>query len=200
MRQLTLKYGGECKRCGEYLAEGETAMYEKSMGIFCIGHEPVETEDIRHFRTLKAEKRADQLIGKAERLEGKAKGRMKLFDSLRGDWAFATQPGHIPIRERAIKGYEKGMELMGEAREARELAEGVMREKTRVKGDAERKHQEVRDKNDTLIKVGSRVFDPVFGNGTIVGVFKKSYKIDFGKGFNPSLRDKSYVRLLPEDK
>lgn len=170
-------------------------MYEKSMGIFCPGHEPTGTEDIRHFRTLKAEKRADQLIGKAERLEDKAEGRMKLFNSLRGDWAFATQPGHIPIRERAIKGYDKGLELMGEASEARQKAEGVMREKTRVKGDAERLYQAVRDRNDTLIGIGSKVFDPVFGHGTVVGVFKKSYKIDFGKGFKPSLRDKSYVRL-----
>jgi hypothetical protein len=170
-------------------------MYEKSMGIFCVGCEPKDTDKIRQYRTIKAERRADQLIQKAERLEADAGRRAAPMEAMRGDTAFFTQPGQIPYRDRIFKAYDRAGELFGEAREARERAEGVMRYKTRVAGDAEKRRQAEREALDVLISKGSRVHDPVGGDGEVLGVFKKSYRIKFDRGFTWA-RDKSYVRPI----
>ena len=192
MRQISVKYQGECTKCGGALDVGTPAMYEKRTGIFCPGCEPTDMEDIRAFRLDKAERKSDRLIGKAERLEKEAKRRMSVFNQFRGDTAFNTQPGHIPFRARAIKSYDKGLEIAQEAREARARAEGVVTHYAQVKGDAERKRQATRDMLDTRISKGSRVHDAVFGDGTVVGIYKKSYRIKFSDGFTSS-RDKSFV-------
>lgn len=195
MRKLELKYPGNCRRCDQFLSEKEEVMYEKSMGIFCIGHEPIETEDIRHFRTLKAQKRADQLETKAGKLESQAKDKMALFNSFRGDFAFSTQPGYIPIREKAIKRYEKGLELLTEAETKHSLAQGVLREKTKVAGDAERNRQVKREKNDSKIEKGTRIFDSIFGEGMVEKIYKKTYRVKFDRGFS-QLVDKSHVKII----
>lgn len=195
MRQITIKYAGDCRRCGNPLEVGQAAMYEKSQGIFCLGCEPKDAEEVRQYRTLKAEARADQLIGKAERLEADASRRAAPMERMRGDTAFFTQPGRIPYRDRIFKAYDRAGELFKEARQARERAEGVMIYKTRVAGDAEKRRQAERGALDAVILKGSRVNDPVFGEGEVLGVFKKSYRIKFDRGFTYA-RDKSYVRPI----
>lgn len=195
MRQIIVKYDGECRKCGNQLAVDQGAMYEKSMGIFCVGCEPKDTEEIRQYRTMRAERRADQLIHKAERLEAEADRRAAPMERMRGDTAFFTQPGRIPFRDRIFKAYDKAGELFTEAKEARERADGVMRYKTQVAGDAEKRRQAKREALDALISKGSRVHDPVGGDGEVLGVFKKSYRIKFDRGFTWA-RDKSYVRPI----
>ena len=72
----------------------------------------------------------------------------------------------------------------------------------RVKGDAERRRQAEREALDKIIGKGSKVYDFCFGEGVVVGVYKKSYRINFGmskarpgEDFICS-RDKSYVRPI----
>lgn len=197
MRKLIVKYEGECARCGDPLRVGSDAMYEKTTGIFCVGCEPVEVEDIRHFRTIKAEKRAERLNRKADRLDGLAELKQKDFNHFRQDHAWLTQPGHIPGRDKAVKRYEKGFELMKEAKGARSKAENVMIYKTRVKGDAARADEVLRESLDKVIGVGSRVQDFAFGQGTVTKVFKKSYRVKWDHGTEWS-RDKIYLRPLKE--
>ena len=72
MRQIIVKYNGECTRCGNILEVGNPAMYEKSMGIFCMGCEPNEVEDIREFRQAKASRKADRYDGWAKKREDQA--------------------------------------------------------------------------------------------------------------------------------
>jgi len=60
MREIIVKYNGECKRCNAVLDVGTKAMYEKSMGCFCVGCEPKDVEEIRFFRLAKNEKKADK--------------------------------------------------------------------------------------------------------------------------------------------
>jgi len=198
MREITVKYEGECSACGAVLELGTRAMYEKTTGIFCVGCEPTDPEKIRKFRTIKAEYRASRKIGKAERLEREAASRVKPYERLRGDYAFITQPGHIPERARMIKAEDKAFEMLREAKEARQQAEGIMCYKTRVAGDAERKRQALRDQLDSIIHKGARVRDAVFGFGEVVGVFKKSYRIKFDGGFTYA-RDKSFIRPIAEN-
>lgn len=196
MRKLEVRYEGQCARCGNALHVGDAAMYEKTTGIFCVGCEPVEVEDIRHFRTMKAEKRAGRLEAKAERLERLADQKQAEFNHYRQDHAWMTQPGHIPGREKVLKRYEKGFELRAEAEDARSRAEGVMTYKTRVKGDAARADAATRAARDTVLTVGSRVFDHCFGQGTITRVFAKSYRVKWDRGTEWS-RDKIYCYPLP---
>ena len=194
MRQITIRYEGECRRCGNGLEIGQPAFYEKSMGCFCIGCEPKDTEEIRHYRKLKAEKKAERLTNKASRLEREAEQKMSAFNSFRGDTAFMTQPGHIPGRDRIMKRYDKGHELLREAQQARDRAESI--KKVRVAGDAERKRERIRAAMDQKVQKGSRVYDFCFGNGTIVSIHKKSYRIKFDQSGSTWARDKSFIRAL----
>ncbi len=193
MRELINKYPGECKKCGMSIEVGTTVMYEKSMGIFCKGCEPKDTEEIRHYRTLKAGTKADRLEGWAAKREEDAKAKLNSFPSMRHDWAFITQPGHIPARARMIKADERAYESLKVAEGMRERAKGIRN--VRVAGDAARRDEEVRERNDLLIQKGSRISDIVFGEGTVVSIFKKSYRIQWDRSGNTWARDKIYVKL-----
>lgn len=197
MREIAVKYEGGCARCGKGLAVGNPAMYEKSMGIFCLGCEPVEVDDIRAFRAARAERKADRMRGKADRLYKEAERRQSAFNRGRQDWAWLTQPGHIPGRDKALEQYDKGMRCRIEADEIRKQAESLVIHKTIVKGDAERRRQAKRDALDTVLKKGARVNSVFFGPGEIVGVYKKSYRVKFDRGFTQST-DKSWVSPLED--
>jgi len=193
MRQLIVKYDGQCANCGASLAIGDQAMYEKSMGIFCVGCEPKDIEEIRHYRQLKADRKADKYESWAGKREQKANAQLNSMPSVRHDWAFITQPGHIPARAQMNKADDRAYESLNKAHEMRGKAESLRH--VQVKGDAERRRQAVRDRLDTLISKGSRVVDPCFGEGEVISVHKKSYRIKFDRGFTNS-RDKSFIRPL----
>ena len=195
MRQIELRYGGACARCGAALEVGQPAMYEKSTGIFCPGCEPKDVKEIREYRTVKAQAKADRLLNKADRLRTEADAKMSGFNSMRGDIAFLTQPGHIPARERMMRSYDKGIELKEEAKEAERRADGIMYYKTRVKGDTERERQAKREENDRLIQVGDTVECPLHGRGKILKINKKTYTIKF-QWPTPIPTDKSWVRKI----
>lgn len=197
MRQLTVKYDGECKKCGQSLEVGQQAMYEKSMGLFCIGCEPTEVEDIRAFRLAKAEGKADRYEGWAQKREQKASAQLNSYPEIRHDHAFITQPGHIPFRARMNKADDRAHESLQKAKEMRGKAASLR--SVRVAGDAERKREKIRQALDNIIKKGSKVYDFCFGEGVVLGVYKKSYRIRFnskaGEGkFYTCSRDKSYIR------
>ena len=193
MRQIQVKYEGECKKCSAVLEVGTPAMYEKSMGCFCIGCEPKETEDIRAFRLEKAERKAERYEGWAAKRKEKAHRDLNSYPSIRHDWAFVTQPGHIPFRAKMNRADDRAFESLKVAEGFEQKAESLRN--VRVAGDAERRRQAERDSLDTIISKGSKVMDYTFGAGEVVGVYKKSYRIKFNRGFTYA-RDKSYVRPL----
>jgi len=192
MRQITVRYEGECARCNKVLEIGTQAMYEKTTGIFCIGCEPIETEDIRHFRQIKADRKADRLESRAERLKKEAEGKMQEFNHLRKDYAWVTQPGHIPGRQKVVDRYNKGSEMLSEARKLEERAKNV--KKVRVKGDAERGYEKKRQAMDKIISVGDKVKDFCFGLGEVKRINKKTYTIQF-ENFKTT-RDKMFVQKI----
>ncbi len=193
MRQLEVKYQGECSACGAALEIGQPAMYEKTTGIFCVGCEPITVDEIRAFRTVKAEAKATRYDGWADKREKKAEAALNSFPTIRRDWAFITQPGRIPFRERMNKADDRAYESLKVAEGMRDKAENLRH--VRVAGDAERNREKIRAALDNLIKKGSRVFDHSGGEGTVIGVYSKSYRIKFDRGFTWS-RDKSFVRPL----
>lgn len=79
---------------------------------------------------------------------------------------------------------------------ADELRAAAAPVKARIAGEAERRRQQERDTLDRIVKIGTRVTDFCFGEGTVVCVHKKSYTVKYDRGFQYS-RDKSYFRLLP---
>jgi hypothetical protein len=199
MRALIVKYQGTCKKCGKTLDIGEQAMYEKSMGIFCIGCEPKEIEEIRAFRLAKAEAKAERYKEWAEKREQKAMAQLNSNPEIRHDWAFITQPGYIPTRARMIQADNKAHESLHIAKEMRNKAENLLN--VRVAGDAERNREAKRQANDALITKGSKVYDPVFGEGIVLSIHKKSYRIQFNYKSNDGqsfvyARDKSYIKPL----
>jgi hypothetical protein len=202
MRQLIVKYAGQCASCGADLEIGTAAMYEKSMGIFCVGCEPTDVEEIRAAKQEKADRKADRYEGWAEKREEKATAQLNSFPSMRHDWAFITQPGHIPARARMNKADDRARESLQKAREMKAKAHSLRH--VVVAGDAERRREKVRAALDTRITKGSRVYDAVFGAGEVLGVYKKSYRIKFDSKAEPGkpfvcARDKSYVRPIKEE-
>jgi hypothetical protein len=192
MRLLTVKYAGECKKCGASLEVGQEAMYEKSMGIFCVGCEPKEVEEIREYRQEKADRKAARYGEWAGKREQKANAQLNSYPEIRHDWAFITQPGRIPFRERMNRSDAAAFESLNIAGNMRGKAESLRH--VVVAGDAERKRQAYRDKMDSLIQKGSRVSDFVFGDGEVIQICKKSYRVKYDRLDRVIARDKSYIR------
>jgi hypothetical protein len=181
------------------LSIGETAIYEKSMGLFCPGCEPKDSEEIRAFRLSKAERKARRYEEWADKREAKASAQLNTHPEIRHDWAFITQPGHIPERARMIKNDDRAYESLNTAHRMRAKAESLRN--VRVAGDAEKRRQAEREILDKYISKGSQVYDVVFGDGVVLGVYKKSYRIQFESKAGPGIpfitsRDKSYVRPI----
>lgn len=193
MRLLITKYDSYCKRCNKEVEKGKEVYYEKSMGIFCIDCKPKDVEEIRYYRQLKIDKKKERLNNRANRLEKEANSKMEEMDSYRGDTAFHTQPGHIPQRARIIKKYDKGLEMLSEANELKEKANYM--DSARVKGDAARRDEAKRKRNDELISIGSKVNDFAFGIGEVKKVNKKTYTIKWNSG-GTYTRDKIFVKPL----
>ena len=175
MRQIALKYDGECRRCGASLEVGQAAMYEKSMGIFCPGHEPTETEDIRHFRTLKAEAKAEKYDAWAAKREQRASAQLNSYPEIRHDTAFCTQPGRIPFRERMNKADARAFESLEVANGMRSKAQSLRH--VRVKGDADTARQARREAVLSWLKVGMEVDTGIYHRGIVRKINRKTAKI-----------------------
>jgi hypothetical protein len=158
-------------------------------------------KEIRAYRQAKRDRYTAKLRAQADRLEAQAEQKMQEFKSYHGDHGFMFQPAkaNSPFakrRARITDRYEAGLQLLTEADELRKKADWIDAGKAQVKGDAERKRQATRDALDKLITVGTRVHDFCFGDGEVVRVYPKSYRIKFDRTGSTFSRDKSYVRPL----
>jgi len=194
MREIIIKYDGQCKKCNTSLLVGQQAMYEKSMGCFCIGCEPKDTEEIRHYRQIKADVKADRLNGWAKKREVKAQAQLNSYPEIRQDIAFNTQPGHIPFRARMNRSDDKAFESLNKAKEMRDRADSLSHVK--VKGDAEKRHQAERDANDERFKVGDVVKSWIVGTCTILKINKKTYTVKVASSNRSIIQDKSFITNL----
>jgi len=102
------------------------------------------------------------------------------------------------MRARIIRQQEKVFKLREEAEKLFERAENIRIYGSRVKGDAERAREEKREKLDREVQSGSRVFCPLYGWGKILKIFKKSYRVEFERGFVLTV-DKSLFELRKEE-
>jgi len=195
MQTITVKYGGECRKCGAEIVVGSKAVHERRVGLFCPGCAPTDPEEIRHYRQEAADRKADKYEGWATKREQDANATLDSHRTITSDIAFCTQPGRIPFRDRINRQDDRAFESLHKAAEMHSKAENLRH--VRLAGDAERRRQAKREALDKLIGKGSRVCDGVFSLGTVVSVHKKSYRIKFDSG-GTYARDKSYVRPAKE--
>jgi hypothetical protein len=175
VRPITVKYQGECRECGEVLNVGDTAIYEKGIGLFCPEHEPKDPEVIRAYRQEAADRKADKFEGWAAKRRAKAEAELNSYPEIRHDYAFITQPGRIPFRDRMNKADARALESLKVAEKMEAKAESLRH--VRVKGDAEKRWQSLRDLNIQRFKVGDVVDTGIYGRGTILKFNKKTAKI-----------------------
>lgn len=175
MRTITVKYQGECRKCGATLIAGDTAIYEKRVGIFCPNCEPKDSEEIRAYRQEGADLKADKYDDWAAKRRDKASAQLNSYPEIRHDIAFCTQPGRIPFRDRMNKADGRAFESLQVAEKMEAKADSLRH--VRVKGDAEKRWQGLRDLNINRLSVGDMVDTGIYGRGTILKINKKTAKI-----------------------
>ena len=176
MKPITVKYQGECRKCGTTLIPGETAIYEKRIGIFCPECEPKDSEEIRQYRQEAADHKADKYEEWAAKRREKASAQLNSYPEIRHDIAFCTQPGRIPFRERMNKADGRAFESLQVAEKMEAKADSLRH--VRVKGDADKRWQRVRDLNLTRFQVGDVVDCGMYAPGKILKINKKTAKIE----------------------
>ena len=196
MHQITVKYGGDCRKCGASLEVGGQAIHEKRVGLFCLPCAPTDPEEIRAYRQEGADRKADRLDEWAEKRRERATAQLNSHPEVRHDWAFITQPGHIPFRARMNAADGRAYESLKVAGGMEARAESLRH--VRVAGDAEKKYQAHRDGLSAVISKGCRVYDVCFGYGEVVGIFKKSCRVKWEKSGNIWARDKMFLQLAKE--
>lgn len=107
------------------------------------------------------------------------------------DWAFISQPGHIPARAAENARDARAFDLMDKAKAHRAKAANLAAMANRTKGDAERARQEARDASS--LQAGDKAVSVHYGACEIVKANAKSYRIRTASGF-VTTQDKSFVR------
>lgn len=131
----------------------------------------------------KAERRTEW----AEAAEAKAAA---LVANHNTDWAFISQPGHIPARARQIAQADRAMELRAKAAEHRAKAANLDRMANTRKGDAEAARQAERDAK--TLKAGDSARSIHYGACVVVKVNAKTYRIRLASGFETT-QDKAWI-------
>jgi len=176
MRQITLKYSGECRVCGKEIEAGQEAIYEKRVGIFCLTCAPTDPETIREFRQEAADRKADKYDEWATKRRIKASALHKQNEPYRGDIAFCTQPGRFPLRDKVNRRSEKAWEHSKTAQTFEHRAAGL-RAGVRVKGDADKRWRAKREAVLAWLKIGTQVDTCHYGLGTVKKINRKTAKI-----------------------
>jgi hypothetical protein len=193
MRPITLRFETECHKCAAALAIGAPAVYERRVGAFCPTCAPTDPEEIRALRTVGAEKKAKKYEEWAAKRKAAAEAVFAKNEPFTGDYAFNTQPGHIPARARIIAQEDRAMESMQTARRFEAKASSLRN--VVVAGDKERRRQAEREVVLKTLKVGSRVHTALYGKATVVRVNKKTATVDNDSGYNTKV-DLSWITIL----
>lgn len=155
---------------------GDTAAYEKYTGIFCVPCAPADPEEIRDYRQTKANAKAERYDEWARKRKERAEASLSSHAEYRHDWAFITQPGHIPARARMIAADDRAYESLKKAHEMERKA-ASLRAGIRVKGEAERKYEQRREKVLSWLKVGMEV-NCMYGQRTVTKINRKTARLE----------------------
>jgi hypothetical protein len=136
--------------------------------------------------------RADCLEAWAAAAEAKADA---LVANHNHDWAFVSQPGHLPARARQIAQTDRAMELRRKAAGHREKAATLRQMAARNKGDAEAARTVHRAALSGVIEPMMYV-ESIYGVRRVLKVNAKSLRIEGALG--PITIDKALCKVVPE--
>lgn len=176
MRTITLRYTGECRKCGKTLPEGTEAGYERRIGVFCPECMPTDAEEIREYRQEARDRKAEKYEGWAAKRREKAAGLHKQNEPFTSDYAFNTQPGTFPLRRRVNKRQEVAFKHSTVASGMESKAKNLRR-RPRVKGDADAYWEAKREAVRQWIKPGMEIQSGIYGHGVVVKVNRKTARI-----------------------
>lgn len=180
MKPLYNRYPGSCAKCGADLPAGNTVVYERRVGIFCLGCAPTDPEEIRAYRQEGANKRAKKYEEWAAKRKARATATLERNEIYNGDYAFNTQPGHIPGRDRVIAANDRAYESLQTARRFESKAADLRH--VRVAGDKERARQARRERIRPMLKPGLMVYSALYGEGEVVRVNQKTASVRIPSG------------------
>jgi Domain of unknown function (DUF3560) len=161
----------------------------------------MDAELIRAQRQARADRKAARLRQWAESADKKAAEWKAKHEPYTTDWQFVTQPilvghhserRHRNLKARIAKQIEKHFMFSNHAEELRRRAKSI-ETNVRVAGDAERARREKRLYADKTYTKGSTLVDPVYRDGVIERVNKKTYTIRFASGM-VTTRDNSHYK------
>jgi len=133
--------------------------------------------------------RADRLIVWADAAEKKADA---LEANHNHDWAFVSQPGHLPARARQIAQTDRAMELRRKAADFRSKAATLRQMASRNAGDAEAARSTKRDALSTVAP-GDYV-ESVYGFRRVLKVNAKTFRLE--GALEPITIDKALCKLV----
>jgi len=181
MRTITLRYAGECRKCSAALAEGQPAVYERRVGVFCPACAPTDPEDIRAYRQEGADRKADRYEGWAAKRTASATATFKHNEHYTDDIAFNTQPGRIPLRDRINRQNDAAYNSLVTARRLEDKAARLRH--VRVAGDTDRARQKIADAIKPSLAIGQEITTPIYGAGVIKRLNAKSVTVEMPSGF-----------------
>jgi alkanesulfonate monooxygenase SsuD/methylene tetrahydromethanopterin reductase-like flavin-dependent oxidoreductase (luciferase family) len=180
MRLITLRYAGSCQACDMDIPAGAEAVYERRAGIWCQRCAPTDPEDIRAVRQEAADRKAERYEAWADKREQTAGATLDTINNrYRGDFAFNTQPGHIPERARVIRREDRAFESLGVAQRLRRKADSLRQ--VAVAGDAERAREARRELARAWVRVGMLVYT-TYGRGYVKKIHRKTVAISLLDG------------------
>lgn len=94
------------------------------------------------------------------------------------DWAWMSQPGHLPGRAREIAKHERALGSLAVADKMEAKAERL-RASVAVAGDAEIARQAKREAVAPKLTVGARVFTHLYGFGSVEKINRKTARVLF---------------------
>jgi len=130
--------------------------------------------------------RADRRQAQADKARAAAEA---LLANRNRDWAFVSQPGHIPARARENARTDRAMGLLAAAKVAEDKAANLRAMSERRAGDAERERQAARDARDWT--VGQTVIAILYGPATVLKVNTKTLRLRLDRTGGTITEDKA---------
>ena len=181
LRQIVVKYGGSCAKCNADIPVGANAAFRKYAGLFCPPCAPTDAETLRPYLQAGAERKAERFREWADKREKKA-------DALHDE--AHRMASHIPLgqpilvghhsegrdrryRDRIHNKFGQWIENSEKAGEMRGKA-AALEQGPSIKGDREARRQAMRDRIRPALRVGMKVGTPIYGDGVIERINKKT--------------------------
>jgi hypothetical protein len=130
--------------------------------------------------------RADRRQAQADKARAEAEA---LLANRNRDWAFVSQPGHIPARARELTRTDRAMILLAATDLAESKARNLRAMAERRAGDAERERQAARDA--VAWSVGQAVVSILYGPATVLKVNAKTIRIRLDRTGGTITEDKA---------